>query len=65
MIILTCISLLDLSLATADALDEYLEVLERKGFGKKTILTRMGVVFSMLKDHTKEKGNGPAESAVD
>jgi hypothetical protein len=39
--------------------------LERKGFGKKTILTRMGVVFSMLKDHTKEKGNGPAESAVD
>jgi hypothetical protein len=62
MIILTCISLLDLSLATADALDEYLEVLERKGFGKKTILTRMGVVFS---DHTMEKGNGPAESAVD
>ena len=40
-------------LATADALDEYLEVLEHEGFGKKTIHTRMGVVFSMLKDHTK------------
>jgi integrase len=43
-------------LATADALDEYLEVLEHEGFGKKTIHTRMGVIFSMLKDHTKETG---------
>jgi hypothetical protein len=37
-------------LATADALDEYLEVLEHEGFGKKTIHTRMGVVFSSMRE---------------
>jgi hypothetical protein len=35
-------------LATADALDSYLEILEADGFAKKTIHTRMGVVFSLL-----------------
>ena len=43
-------------LATADALDSYLEVLEADGFEKKTIHTRMGVIFSLLKDHVKETG---------
>ena len=43
-------------LATADALDSYLEVLEVEGFAKKTIHTRMGVIFSLLKDHGKETG---------
>jgi integrase len=43
-------------LATADALDEYLEILEVDGFAKKTVHTRMGVIFSLLKDHVKETG---------
>jgi integrase/recombinase XerD len=43
-------------LAAADALDSYLETLETDGFAKKTIHTRMGVVFSLLKDHVKETG---------
>ena len=43
-------------LATADALDSYLEALEVDGFAKKTIHTRMGVIFSLLKDHGKETG---------
>jgi integrase len=43
-------------LATADGLDSYLEVLEADGFEKKTIHTRMGVIFSLLKDHVKETG---------
>src|ERR1051325_8760701 len=43
-------------LATADALDEYLEILESDGFAKKTVRTRMGVIFSLLKDHVKETG---------
>jgi integrase/recombinase XerD len=43
-------------LATAKALDSYLQTLEEDGFAKKTIHTRMGVVFSMLKDHVKETG---------
>jgi integrase len=43
-------------LATANALDAYLEILEADGFAKKTIHTRMGVVFSLLKDHVKETG---------
>jgi integrase/recombinase XerD len=41
-------------LATADALDTYLEILEADGFAKKTVHTRMGVIFSLLKDHVKE-----------
>ena len=43
-------------LATADALDTYMETLEAEDFAKKTIHTRMGVVFSLLKDHVKETG---------
>ena len=43
-------------LATADALDTYLEILEADGFAKKTVHTRMGVIFSLLKDHVKETG---------
>jgi integrase len=43
-------------LATADALDAYLEILEADDFAKKTIHTRMGVIFSLLKDHVKETG---------
>jgi integrase len=43
-------------LATADALDSYLEALEADGFAKKTVHTRMGVIFSLLKDHGKETG---------
>lgn len=62
MIILTCISLLDLSLATADALDEYLEVLERKGFGKKTILTREG--RCLLHAEGSHQGEGKRASGV-
>ncbi len=43
-------------LATADALDSYLEALQAEDYARKTIQTRMGVVFSMLKDHSKETG---------
>jgi integrase len=43
-------------LATADALDSYMEILEAEEFEKKTIQTKMGVVFSLLKDHVKETG---------
>ncbi|HMI52814.1 MAG TPA: site-specific integrase [Candidatus Saccharimonadales bacterium] len=43
-------------LATADALDAYLEILEADGFAKKTVHTRMGVIFSLLKDHVRETG---------
>lgn len=43
-------------LATVDALDSYMETLEAEEFAKKTIHTRMGVVFSLLKDYVKETG---------
>ncbi len=43
-------------LATSDALDTYLRTLQAKGYASKTIETRMGVVFSMLKGHRKETG---------
>jgi integrase len=43
-------------LATADALDAYLETLERDDYAKKTIATRMGIVFSMLKGYVRETG---------
>ena len=43
-------------LATADALDAYLQTLERDEYAKKTIETRMGVIFSMLKDYARETG---------
>jgi integrase len=43
-------------LATADALDSYMETLEGEGYAKKTLHTRMGVIFSMLKDHVRETG---------
>src|SRR5258707_4780716 len=41
-------------LATANALDAYLQTLEAEDYAKKTIHTRMGVVFSLLKDNKKE-----------
>jgi integrase len=41
-------------LATAKALDAYLQTLEAEDYAKKTIHTRMGVVFSLLKDNRKE-----------
>ena len=43
-------------LATADALDDYLQTLERDEYTKKTIETRMGVIFSLLKDYVRETG---------
>jgi len=43
-------------LATADALDAYLGTLEGDDYAKKTIGTRMGVVFSMLKGYVRETG---------
>src|SRR6267154_2977856 len=41
-------------LATPEALDAYLETLEAEDYAKKTIATRMGIVFSMLKDNQRE-----------
>jgi hypothetical protein len=43
-------------LATADALDAYLQTLEQDNYAKKTIETRMGVIFSLLKDYVRETG---------
>lgn len=43
-------------LATSNALDAYLQVLEGEDYAKKTINTRMGVVFSLLKDNKQETG---------
>jgi len=43
-------------LALADVLDSYLQTLEKDDYAKKTIETRMGVIFSMLKDNRKETG---------
>jgi len=51
-------------LATSDALDAYLQTLEREGYAKKTIKTRMGVVFSLLKDHSRETGVEHASKLV-
>ncbi len=43
-------------LATSEALDTYLQTLQTEGYANKTISTRMGVVFSMLKDNQRETG---------
>jgi integrase len=43
-------------LATSDALDTYLDILQAEGYAKKTITTRMGIVFSLLKDYRNETG---------
>ena len=43
-------------LALADVLDSYLQTLQAEEYGSKTIETRMGVIFSMLKDNKKETG---------
>ncbi len=43
-------------LCLADVLDTYLQTLEREDYAAKTIGTRMGVVFSMLKDYSRETG---------
>ena len=43
-------------LATSEALDAYLHILQNEDCATKTISTRMGVVFSMLKDHRRETG---------
>ena len=43
-------------LATSEALDAYLHALQNEDYASKTIGTRMGVVFSMLKDHQRETG---------
>jgi integrase/recombinase XerD len=43
-------------LATADSLDKVLQGLEAEGYSKKTIHTRMGIVFSLLKKFKKETG---------
>ena len=43
-------------LAEADALDAYLQTLERDEYARKTIETRMGVIFSLLKDYARETG---------
>jgi integrase len=41
-------------LATSEALDAYLHTLQNEDYANKTISTRMGVVFSMLKDSQRE-----------
>src|SRR6266850_6268075 len=51
-------------LATANALDKVLQSLEAAGYEKKTIQTRMGVVFSMLKKHGNETGIAYASQLV-
>lgn len=51
-------------LATADALDSYVELLQKAGYAKKTINTRMGVVFSLLKDYRRETGVDHASKLV-
>jgi integrase/recombinase XerD len=43
-------------LATQNALDKVLQSLEAEGYSKKTIHTRMGIVFSLLKKFKKETG---------
>jgi integrase/recombinase XerD len=43
-------------LATATALNKVLQGLEAGGYSKKTIHTRMGIVFSLLKKFKKETG---------
>ncbi len=43
-------------LATSDALDAYVRTLQAEEYAAKTIETRMGVIFSMLKDNKKETG---------
>ncbi len=43
-------------LATSEALDTYLQTLQTEDYANKTISTRMGVVFSMLKDNQRETG---------
>ncbi len=51
-------------LATADALDRVLQSLEAEDYEKKTIQTRMGVIFSMLKKHGNETGIAYASKLV-
>jgi len=51
-------------LATATALDKVLEGLEAEGYEKKTIHTRMGIVFSLLKQHVHETGVNYASKLV-
>jgi hypothetical protein len=43
-------------LATSDALDTYVQTLQTEEYAAKTIETRMGVIFSMVKDNKKETG---------
>ena len=43
-------------LATSAALDKVVQGLESQEYSKKTIHTRMGIVFSLLKDFKKETG---------
>src|SRR5947209_18642709 len=43
-------------LATSDALDTYVQTLQTEEYAAKTIETRMGVIFSLLKDNKKETG---------
>lgn len=51
-------------LATTDSLNDYIEVLKRDGYAKKTISTWMGVVFSLLKDYKSETGVEHASKLV-
>jgi integrase len=51
-------------LATAEALDGYLDILQKEGYAKKTINTRMGIVFSLLKDYRNETGVEHASKLV-
>jgi integrase len=43
-------------LATTDTLNDYIEILKRDGYAKKTINTRLGVIFSLLKGYENETG---------
>ena len=43
-------------LATADVLDRVVGAFEKAGYSKKTIHTRMGIIFSLLKKFKRETG---------
>jgi len=51
-------------LATTDSLNDYIETLKRDGYAKKTINTRMGVIFSLLKEYKSETGVEHASKLV-
>jgi integrase/recombinase XerD len=51
-------------LATFEALDAYHRTLQAEKFSPRTIWTRMGVIYSMLKDRAKETGVAKASTLI-